>query len=247
MSWAQPDAKAQPRGCLMERSDVQEALVSLYLRLNGYFVSGFIAHEAWGVATEMDVLAVRFPRHREPEREVDPCERLAIPQDCIDFIVGEVKGGSKNVNFNARFRADSTSIGAVLRRFGAFNDTEIDRVCAAVPNLLDPQNVRRSATFPALDVSPIGAVGMKQVKLRFILFAAEQQRSCAGDRPYIFGDDLLAFAWKCFRPEHQRPRSDTRYNYDLWGPQYVTMVRYFKDISRLEPGSIEDLYREYGI
>jgi len=229
----------------MEKSDIQEALVSLYLRLNGYFVSGFIVHAPWGAATEMDVLAVRFPRHQEPEREIEPCGRLAIPQDRIDFLVGEVKGGSNNVNFNVRFRTDPTSIASVLRRFGAFDEIEIDRVCGVVPQLLDPQNVRRSVTFPALDVAPVGIVGTQQVKLRFVPFAAEQQRSSAAARPYIFEDDLLAFVWRCFRPEHQRLHFDTRYNYDLWGPQFVKMVRYFKDFSRSAPGTVEDLYREF--
>src|SRR5688572_1122972 len=220
----------------MKRSDVQEAVVSLYLRLNGYFVSGFIVHAARGTATEMDVLAVRFPCHREPEREVEPCYRLKIPEDCIDFLVGEVKGGSNNVNFNVRFRTDPTSIRSVLRRFGAFDGTEIERVCEAAPQLLDPQSLRRSATFPTLDVAPVAEVGTQQVKLRFIPFAAEQQRSSAAARPYIFIDDILSFVWKCFRPEHQRQHSDTRYNYNLWGPEFTTMVRYFKDAARYGAG-----------
>ena len=75
------------------KSDIQETLVSLYLRLNGYFVSGFIVHAPHQVGTELDVLAVRFPRYIEPEREVHGCEHLAIPSEKIDFIVGEVKGG----------------------------------------------------------------------------------------------------------------------------------------------------------
>lgn len=123
----------------MDKSDIQETLVSLYLRLNGYFVSGFIAHADNGVRTEMDVLAVRFPLHSEPEREVLPCERLVVPTDRIDFVVAEVKGGSRNVRFNPAFWRNPDSIRAVLRRFGAFDDREIDRVSAA------PCSARRSA------------------------------------------------------------------------------------------------------
>lgn len=99
----------------MNRSDVQETLVSLYLRLNGYFVSGFIVHAQKGAATEMDVLAVRFPSHQEPEREVQCCKHLAIPSNQIDFIVGEVKGGQGAVNFNARFRENLGAIKTVLQ------------------------------------------------------------------------------------------------------------------------------------
>jgi hypothetical protein len=79
----------------VEKSDIQETLVSLYLRLNGYFVSGFIVHASRGVGTEMDVLAVRFPKHQEPEREGQPCRYLAAPTDQIDFLLGEVKGGQR--------------------------------------------------------------------------------------------------------------------------------------------------------
>jgi hypothetical protein len=40
----------------------------------------------------MDVLAVRFPQHQEPEREVQPCPFLAIPPNHVDFLVGEGRG-----------------------------------------------------------------------------------------------------------------------------------------------------------
>ncbi len=231
----------------MDRSDIQETLVSLYLRLNGYFVSGFIVHASYGVGTEMDVLAVRFPRHKEPVREVQPCGHLTIPAACVDFIVGEVKGGSNNVNFNVRFRDNPEAIQTVLQRFGAFANAEIDRICAAVPSILEPGRLERSASFPELDVALCEAAGMQTGKLRFIPFAAEQCRSSSAIRPYMFEDDLLGFVWKCFRPEQQRQRCNVRYNYELWGPQFVQLVRYFKDSSRSAPGTIRDIYVAYGV
>ncbi|MFI5091015.1 MAG: hypothetical protein ACHP7P_13235 [Terriglobales bacterium] len=69
--------------------------------------------------------------------------RLAIAARCIDFIVGEVKGGSDNVNFNVRFRDDPEAIRTVLQHFGAFPDGEIDRVCS------------RATHFGAADAPPI--------------------------------------------------------------------------------------------
>ena len=230
----------------MEKSDIQETLVSLYLRLNGYFVSGFIVHASRGVGTEMDVLAVRFPRHKEPAREIQPCDHLAIPAEGIDFIVGEVKGGSNNVNFNVRFRDDPEAIRTVLQRFGAFTDAEIDRVRAAVPGILEPGKLKRSASFPELDVALCEAAGIHKGKLRFVPFAAEQCRSSGAIRPYVFEDDLLSFVWRCFRPEQQRRRCDVRYNYELWGPQFVRLVSYFKDASRTAPGTIQDIYQANG-
>lgn len=223
----------------MDKSDVQETLVSLYLRLNGYFVSGFIVHAPYGVTTELDVLAVRFPKHQETEREVQCSPHLGAPSDCIDFVIGEVKGGAKNANFNSRFRSDPEAIRTVLHRFGAFPEEEIDRVCAATPELLEPEKIKKSQTFPTLEVCGGSA------QLRFILFVPEQRRENNETRPYIFENDLLDFAWTCFRPEQQRQRCDVRYNYDLWGPQFAEMVRYLKDPSRSSPGGIDELYGLY--
>jgi hypothetical protein len=73
----------------VEKGEIQETLVSLYLRLNDFFVSGFIVHASHGVGTEMDVLAVRFPSHKEPEREVQPCRYLAVPTDHIDSLLSK--------------------------------------------------------------------------------------------------------------------------------------------------------------
>jgi hypothetical protein len=231
----------------VDKSDIQETLVSLYLRLNGYFVSGFIIHASRGVGTEMDVLAIRFPQHKEPMREIQPCDHLSIPAERIDFIVGEVKGGLNNVNFNTRFRDDSNAIRSVLQRFGAFADAEIDRICAIVPAILKPIKLKRSTSFPELDVVVCEAVGMQKGKLRFVPFAAEQRRSSQTVRPYIFQNDLLRFVWRCFRPEKHRQECDVRYNFELWGPQFLELVNYFKDVSRTEPGTIEDIYQAYGV
>lgn len=231
----------------MDRSDVQETLASLYLRLNGYLISGFIVHARDRVTTEMDVLAVRFPRHQEPEREVQCCQHLAIPSNQIDFIVGEVKGGEGTVNFNVRFRANPGAIKTVLRRFGAFDEPEIARVTSAVPALLDSANLRRAPGFPELDVAVPGALGPGAAKLRFIPFATEQERRNGQGRPYLFADDLLDFVWLCFRPEQRRPLCDDRYNYELWGQQFTAIVQHLKDPNRHTPGTIGDLYRVYGV
>lgn len=232
----------------MDRSDVQETLTSLYLRLNGYFVSGFIVHAKDFSGTEMDVLAVRYPRHQEPEREIQCCARLCIPPNHVDFLVGEVKGGQGPVNFNVRFRGNPGSIRTVLRRFGAFEDAEIERVTAAVPALLDPTTLLRAMAFPEMDVatSPRPAV-IVTAKLRFIPFAAEQNRPQHRPRSYLFADNLIQFVWQCFRPDQRRPLCDDDYNYQLWGPQFTTMVQHFKDRGRDSPGTVEDLYRAYGV
>ncbi len=231
----------------MDRSDVQETLVHLYLRLNGYFVSGYIIHAPHGAATELDVLAVRFPRHEEPEREILCSAHLTVPADRIDFIVGEVKGGADNVNFNARFRNDPAALRSVLQRFGAFPCEEIDRAVAAIPQLLNPTHLRRASSFPEIELALWGYARSHRAKLRFVPFAAEQARATAGTRPYIFQDDMISFVWDCFRPERRRIDCDVRYNFELWGPQFVRMVQSFKDTTRTTLPTLVDLYTAYGI
>ena len=221
----------------MYKSDLQEVLVALYLRLNGYLTSGYIAHASIGNLTEIDIIAVRFPGHKEPEREVSPCKHLRPPADRIDFLIGEVKGGKKNANFNPKFRERPDAIRKLLYRMGAFPEQEIDAWIPKIMAALKPQNLRKSSDFPSFSVtSPPGMV-------RFVLFSPDQTRdSTRNTRPVIFGDDMLAFIWKCMRPAVPRPECAVDYNPELWGYHFNELVAYFKDPLRESPGTVDDLY-----
>ena len=218
------------------KSQIQEVLVALYLRLNGYFVSSFIVHAPGRNMTQMDALAVRFPRHSEEERVIQCDPNLAIPSGQIDFLVGEVKGGVGGANFNYGFRQNPSAVRAVLNRFGAFDPEEINRLEYEVPLRLIPNEIRDADTFPSLDVL------QGKGRLRFALFTPDRLRTRGGPSPYIYGNDLLAFAWRCFRPEEHRPLCDARYDFEQWGPPFVRMVRFFKDQARREVGIVDDLY-----
>src|SRR5437867_493484 len=92
-----------------KKHDLQETLVSLYLRLNGYFVSGFIVH-APGMnkesnRTQVDALGIRLPNNSEPEREVRPSEYLQLPTRQIDILICEVKGDKASLQFNEAIRS----------------------------------------------------------------------------------------------------------------------------------------------
>jgi len=225
----------------MNRSDVQENLFSLYLRLNGYFVTGFIVHASDGSKTEMDTLAVRFPHHREPEREISPSRVLDISDSLVDFLVCEVKGGKEDINFNTSFRDDLEAITSVLNRLGAFTDEEISEFVPQIHDVLRPEEIQRSKTFPTINVPRINS------RLRFLLVAPDQKRPTENQKPYIFGDDMISYIWGCFRPEVQRQHCDVRYNWNLWGEQYIKLVKYFKDKKRAEPGDIEGVYNYFGL
>lgn len=97
-----------------ERSQIQERLVKLYLRLNGYFSDGFIVHHDINSRISLeDILGVRFPNHSESEREAGLCSRLQLnDSNNIDILIGEVKSNGVSLRFN---NAISTNI-EVLRK-----------------------------------------------------------------------------------------------------------------------------------
>ena len=221
----------------MDKSDLQEVLVALYLRLNGYLASGYIAHAPVGNLTEIDIIAVRFPAHKEPEREVLPCAHLRPPSDRVDFLVGEVKGGQKNANFNPKFRERPDAIRKVLHRLGAFTDHEIEVWIPQIMAVLTPQSLAKASDFPAFPLTGWPAL------LRFVLFSPDQRRDSLRDqRPAIFGDDMFGFIWTCLRPAVPRPECATDYHIKLWGHQFNELIAYFKDPSRQSPGTVDDLY-----
>jgi len=221
----------------VDKSDLQEGLAALYLRLNGYLASGYIAHARVGNLTEIDILAVRFPGHKEPEREVSPCKHLHPPSDRIDFLVGEVKGGQKNANFNPKFRERPDAIRKVLYRLGAFSNKEIEARIPEIMAVLRPQSLAKAPDFPSFSVG--GLPGL----LRFVLFSPDQTRnSSRNQRPAIFGDDMLGFIWTCLRPAAPRRECATDYHVELWGHQFNELVGYFKDPSRRSCGTVDDLY-----
>ncbi|MFZ5593984.1 MAG: hypothetical protein ACOY4D_06965 [Pseudomonadota bacterium] len=104
------------------------ALVEAYLYVNGYFtVTEYPVIEAmhkggYRVATDLDILALRFPkagrlvpgRHGE-HHHFAPDPALHCPPDRADMLVGEVKEGRAELNRGAR---DPEVLRVMLARFG---------------------------------------------------------------------------------------------------------------------------------
>jgi len=110
--------------------DLAVALVQTYLRVNGYFtvtefpIVELPRGEDYRTATDVDVLAVRFPsaqrivpgETRNPRHaSFEPDPALVVPADHIDMIVGEVKEATAEFN-RAGLRPDILE--AALARFG---------------------------------------------------------------------------------------------------------------------------------
>ena len=133
----------------MDISDLQEQLSSLYLRLNGYFVSGFIVHAPEGevdtngkprkVRGEIDALAVRFPYNNEREREAGSSDYLHVSDEIIDILICEVKGGEQALQFNEGLRNDPNRVWSVMRWIGILDEKQIEKEIDHVIEILSTE------------------------------------------------------------------------------------------------------------
>jgi hypothetical protein len=213
---------------------IQEQLVRLYLRLNGFFVTGFIAHSdiPGSVLTEIDTLAVRHPYNEEPEREVAPDKILDPSTEHIDLAICEVKG-NPNADFNAALKRNPEAISKALRWSGLFVPQVVDELAKRLydelmRNLLSPKG-------PPTIISP-----REGVRTRFLMFRPEMERKPAGPW-FISQSDLFDYVYRCLCPDQQRPTCSVRYNFGMWG-EFDAVVRYFKGRQGQGPGDMHSLY-----
>lgn len=223
----------------MTKGDVQEALVTLYLRLNGYFTTGFIAQSATPgqVTTELDVLAVRLPHNSEPERIVRGAEELDRWDGGLDFIIGEVKSRGQSLQFNDRART-AVAVSKFLQWWGHLSPEEVAATTPSVVAILQPQpGVMAAPTVPC----PRGA------RVRAILFSPERPVRRASQAWFIPGPPIFGYIWKCLRPDSPRLTCATDYGAGQWGVALAPVVGYFKDPARTEPGRLKDLLVHLGV
>ena len=126
--------------------DMGVALVQAYLRAHGYFtVSEYpileaMRHGEHRIATDIDILAVRFPHAsqlvpqlgRSDQRDVEletPDQSLGLEPQYVDMIIGEVKVGAAELN---RAATDPAVLRATLMRFGCCERQEAAQVVEAL-------------------------------------------------------------------------------------------------------------------
>lgn len=115
------------------------ALVRAYLHVNGYFtVTEYPVVEAmrsgdYRMATDLDVLAFRFPgagclvpgRHGRHEQVLETDSALGTSREQADMLIGEVKEGRAELNRGAR---NPEVLRAVLTRFGCCAPEQVPAV-----------------------------------------------------------------------------------------------------------------------
>ena len=186
----------------MDKSDLQELLATLYLRLNGYFTSGFIAHAPEGNLTEIDILAVCFPYNSEREREIESSAWLQIPQGQTDVLICEVKGENEQLQFNPSLRNNPESVRKVIRWIGLFHEDEVDRVIQELQDVIATREVQVCMQFPS------HCFPEKNLSIRGILFAPDRSTPRRNQPRYVTGNEMVEFIWRCLCPDHERPLCD---------------------------------------
>lgn len=224
----------------MTKAEVQEAVVTIYLRLNGYFTSGFIVHSdvPWENRTELDVLAIRFPHNAEPVRGVNPDPALEPWDDGIDFIIGEVKSHGQQLQFNRALRESRDSVTTILQWWGHLKPDEVQQLGDSVVAMLAPQP--RAAKAPSVQCP-------REARVRALLFSPEENVRRQNQAWFIPGPPMFAFIWKCFRPDTPRDACATVYDFGRWGRDLEPIVRYFKDEGRQQAGDFKALLIHLGI
>jgi hypothetical protein len=224
----------------MNKSDLHEALATLYLRLIGYFTTGLILHSGeWGQAlTEIDCLAIRLPHHAQPEREVKTADFLNPDNQeaLIDILICEVKSCPDQLNFNAPIKSYTTALQAALRWAGAFTEDQVISVAKQFQPLLQD------------DVSADGTrsgVIEGSCRVRPLLCCPTCDNG-ATDRWCLTGDEIFCYINECFNPAEPRDSCSTRYNFQQWGYPLTPIVQFFKN----SPGtqkSLDELYNHLDI
>jgi hypothetical protein len=217
----------------MTKGDVQEALVALYLRLNGYFTTGFIVQSAipGRVTTELDILAVRLPHNAEPERVIEGAAELDRWRGGIDFIIGEVKSHGETFQFNTAVRT-SEAVSSILQWWGHLTPEEVAKKRGEVLNILQPLSGVMSA--PTVSCP-------RDARVRAILFSPESPNRRPQQAWFIPGPPIFKYVFDCLHPDQPRDTCATNYGAGQWGVSLAPIVDYFKDPQRNVPGDLKHL------
>lgn len=222
-----------PLHAFRSQSEAQEALVQLYLRLNGYLSSGFIAHaEERGDRAELDVLAVRNPWNREPERVIEPSPFLGLRKGVTDVLICEVKAGSSPAHFNDTLLNDERALASALRWVGLFEDDDLVR--ALVPKV---QRLMRG-DCPVLEAME----GINEGAIRIRALPCSPEKTGPSPKRWLLTHpELFRYIGACLNPL-ERAGCAVRYDFFHWGPLLAPIVLYFKRQEPGEAGDIKSLY-----
>jgi hypothetical protein len=233
----------------MERSEFQEKLVGLFLRLNGYFQTGYMPHsEVWGNnGTDFDRVGIRFPNHSQSERGEIFSVPLDIQKECIDIVVAEVKNTA--MEFNGAIKSNNiksiNNITQLLRWCGLFEEVEIPEITGQFLNITDNDATAVNNFFAKVEhTNRYGPI-----TIRPIIFSIETDHVEGENIKFINGLNIIEYIWECLCPDERRADCSTRYPFKNWGFEYADLVDYIKN--RHNEGapipSTSDLYIAFNV
>jgi hypothetical protein len=225
----------------MTTSELEEKLSHLFLRLNGYFVSGLIIHSKRSkeIAAEIDLVAVRFKNHEQLDRDIGFCEALDIPQKSdLDVLIIEVKGGNpSSYKFNSSILNNDDRRKKLLSWVGIFDIAHLDKVNTQLKVAM------KSSTQKGLN-SKFQEVSYKSnektTSLRPIIFGFST--ADFGKRNILSGTEIFDYCEKCFCPVGVRNECATDYvSTHCWGLEFRDIVKYFKNSNKRSLRGLKDL------
>lgn len=208
----------------MQYDEIYEALAALYLRLSGYFTTGLILHSATKGQNrgEVDWLAIRMPFHNQDARAVATQDFLGDVDGITDLIICEVK--SSRVGFNGSLK-NPENLADVLRWTGVIPEERIADVVAGLLPLLDdaaPKDaVRKGVTEATVRIRPL---------LCYPSISSEDD-----DGWHLTEEEVFGFINTCLDPRNAPATCARRYAYELWGPSFEPIIRWFKNRKSVEP------------
>jgi len=216
-------------------SKIQEQLVSLYLRLNGCFVTGFVVHSPvhGSNRTEIDALALRHPFSSEPERMIGPDPRLDLSTSHTDLMICEVKSRGQKLQFNSPLKTQPDVLASVLRWCGLFKENDLRGLATALSGQL-------LAGHPNVTAPPT-VHGPRNTRVRALMFSPERTSRRDSQRWFLTGPEIIEYVWRCLCPGSPRSSCATTYDFQVWG-DFEPIVRYFKTLNGKQPGGLQDIY-----
>jgi hypothetical protein len=218
----------------MDMSDLQEHLLRLYLRLNGFFTSGFIVHSSESAKnkTEVDTIAVRFPNNGEPERQVKPDSWLDLSKHHVEFAICEAKTKPR---FNRALYSDTRAIETILRWGGMFTQATLIKLVPEVQGILSPESkptpiIRRTEPHDGVIV-------------RSLLFCPKLAGPDAKQSWFVGSDAAFKFIFSCLSPASQPPTCGRRYGAAQWA-ELAPLVNLFKKWGGSAPPTYEAFEKE---
>ena len=224
---------------------VQESLVALYLRLNGFYTSGHILHaSAENLAIrekgDIDVFAIRLPFSQEPETGVPPSQYLSIENGILEIIIGEVKSGEEKIQFNPSIRNPQNMLRALRRAGFSNNDKVLSGIADKLTDLMKPQIVNQPENHIEIFLEKSDSIH-HPIRIRPILFHLGCKQPDKNQTWFVGYEEIMSDIWKRLRKEFQPDTCQRDYDLHLWGPVLDSIVDYFKSENRSEPGTPEEL------